>query len=355
MDGPLKTLKSRYDEESHLVARWLVHLEECLGTEGASIFDRAIREADVTRSALDRGEGLGLGQLDAVVRSARRHRPEIRLRLMASLHLLDIGLMGFAAMSSDRVIQALRIARRYHTLTSDRFDQALDVQGKTAVIYHVPKATYLHEVQDIAEDSIAGTWTLLGSLLGPGAEPEFPSASVHFEHPAPDYVDVYHEVFRCPCHFEAERTELRFPAEWLDRPVVTANPAVAELCNAMCEQIMGPRQESLDTPDEVARLLLSQKGRRILSLEEAADMMNMSPSQLRKRLYRAGTSYKRIVVDTRMALARHYLETSRLPVQNIAYLLDYSEAAAFTRAFKREIGISPQQYRHHAQQVEAST
>ena len=47
-------------------------------------------------------------------------------------------------------------------------------------------------------------------------------------------------------------------------------------------------------------------------------------------------------------LARHYLETSRLSIQNIAYLLDYSEAAAFTRAFKREFGFSPQEYRDEA-------
>jgi AraC-like DNA-binding protein len=348
MEGPLTALNSRHDEESRLVARWLIRLEECLGPEGASIFNEAMRDAGVSQTTLDRPEGLRLGHLNAAVVSARRHRPEIRLRLMAAVNLTDHGLMGFAAMSSDRIIDALRIATRYHDLTSDRFDYVLDVRGETAYFRHIPKPSYLHQLLDIAEDAVTGTWRSLELLIGPGAAPDFPSASVHFAYPAPDYVDVYHEVFPCPCHFDAERTELRVPAAWLDRPVATANPAVAELCNAMCEQILGPRHGKSNTPDEVARLLLSQEGRRILPLEEAAEKLNMSPSQLRKRLYRAGTSYKRIVVETRMALARHYLETSRLPVQNIAYLLDYSEAAAFTRAFKREVGVSPQDYREQA-------
>ena len=81
-------------------------------------------------------------------------------------------------------------------------------------------------------------------------------------------------------------------------------------------------------------------------LEEAAAELNLSPGQLRKRLYRAGTSYKQIVLDIRMALAQHYLQDTALPVQEIAYLLDYSQPAPFSRAFKAYFGLSPEQSRN---------
>jgi len=36
------------------------------------------------------------------------------------------------------------------------------------------------------------------------------------------------------------------------------------------------------------------------------------------------TSYKNIVLDVRMALACHYLESTHLTIREIAYLLDYA-------------------------------
>jgi AraC-like DNA-binding protein len=88
----------------------------------------------------------------------------------------------------------------------------------------------------------------------------------------------------------------------------------------------------------------------MLRLEEAAEQLLLSPNQLRKRLYRAGTTYKALVLKTRMELARHYLLDTHLSVQEIAYLLDYSTPAPFSRAFKQYFGLAPEYYR----QAEAS-
>ncbi len=345
MEPQLETLNSRSDERSRIVARWLAHLETCLGEDGAEWFAEELRKTGVTQEALRKEEGLDIDQLEEVVRAARRDRPDIRLRLMKSLQAPDIGIMGFAAMSTDRIDKAIEITLSYHEQTSNRYDLELTIEGDEAALRPVVKPTFFHEMLDISEDSLAGMWRLLELFLGAAMKSEFARASAHFEHAKPAYVDAYADTFKCRWQFEAERTELRFPAEWMSLPVATANPAVAELCRSMCERILGPRHDRSKTSEDITRLLLSRSGRKMLALGEAAEKMHMSQSQLRKRLYREGTSYKRIVADTRMALARHYLNTSRLTIQNIAYLLDYSEAPAFTRAFKREVGVSPQEYR----------
>ncbi len=75
------------------------------------------------------------------------------------------------------------------------------------------------------------------------------------------------------------------------------------------------------------------------------EAMNVTAAQLRKRLYQLGTSYKEVVLDVRMNLAQHYLDSTALPIQEIAYLLDYSQPAPFSRAFKRQFGTSPQHWR----------
>ena len=44
-------------------------------------------------------------------------------------------------------------------------------------------------------------------------------------------------------------------------------------------------------------------------------------------------------------LAAGYIEQSQLAITEIAYLLGFSDASNFTRAFRRWHGVSPRQYR----------
>jgi AraC-like DNA-binding protein len=152
-------------------------------------------------------------------------------------------------------------------------------------------------------------------------------------------------------HFDAGQTELKIPSAWLNRPITSANVLMSDVTAAVCERVLGPgRSSRADTARSVRRLLLSRPGKRMLRLEEAAEAMRMSTAQLRKRLYRAGTSYKKIVLEVRMGLARHYLESTHLSIQEIAYLLDYAQPGPFSRAFKKYFGSSPKSIRNQPQQ-----
>ena len=110
-------------------------------------------------------------------------------------------------------------------------------------------------------------------------------------------------------------------------------------------EVLGPGDRNADTSQQVRSLLLSRPGRKMLRLEGAAEHLRLSPGQLRKRLYRTGTSYKKLVLEMRMELAKHYLLDTQLSVQEISYLLDYSQPAPFSRAFKLHHSLAPDQCR----------
>ena len=340
----LNTL-SLQDEIGRVAGNWLEHLERLLVPDHPVLYKQALNKARITPDYASEEVQISFDQLDSALRLVRQHVPDITLRLMNSLQPLDLGVLGYAMVSSDNVGKALELEQQYHELTTDRFYQELTIEGPEAVVRPVPRLRFVHEASDIAEDALVGTWRLLRDLLGPGIEAEQSKARALFEYPEPDYGSLYQEVFACELQFGAGETSLRFPAEWLDRPVATANDVAADVCVAMCERLLGSGSSSLDTVRKVRRLLLSRPGRHMLHLEEAAEQLHMSPNQFRKRLYRSGTSYKRIVLDVRMALARHYLEATLMSVSDIAYLLDYSQPAPFIRAFRRYTGMTPVQCR----------
>lgn len=337
-------IESRKAEQSKISTNFLARMAEVLREpEEQSLLEAALRRAGISQKNIHERRDIEQRQVDRVVQDVLRHVPDITLRMFARAELSDLGIMGYAAINSDTVGRALDLMYQYHELTSDRYYDTFSVEDGVAVVTPTPRLRHMENFKNIAEDSLAGNWRVLNLLLGPRVDTS--GAEVCFDFPAPDYRQTFHEVFDCNVSFGAERNELRFPAEWLRLPVASANQTLADVCTAMCDRLLGA-QKSRETSQMVRRLLLSRPGRRMYRLEEAAAELNLSPGQLRKRLYRAGTSYKHIVLEIRMALAQHYLQDTALPVQEIAYLLDYSQPAPFSRAFKAYFGVAPEQSRN---------
>jgi AraC-like DNA-binding protein len=72
----------------------------------------------------------------------------------------------------------------------------------------------------------------------------------------------------------------------------------------------------------------------------------MSSRTLQRRLSQQGLSYQRVLDRVRRETAEKSIADSALSIGEIAYLVGYSEPAAFHRAFRRWTGTTPQTYRH---------
>jgi AraC-like DNA-binding protein len=70
---------------------------------------------------------------------------------------------------------------------------------------------------------------------------------------------------------------------------------------------------------------------------------------LSRHLADEGTSFGEILDRLRNRLAIRYLEDDRVSIQQTAWLLGYSEIAAFNHAFKRWTGTSPSRVRKSAE------
>lgn len=67
----------------------------------------------------------------------------------------------------------------------------------------------------------------------------------------------------------------------------------------------------------------------------------MSSKPLERRLGERGSSYRALAESIGRDFAKRYLVDSQLRLQQIAYLLGYSESASLARAFKRWTGSTP--------------
>ena len=79
-----------------------------------------------------------------------------------------------------------------------------------------------------------------------------------------------------------------------------------------------------------------------------AQHLSLSERSFRRRLAEEGTTFSDILDRVGNSLALRYLEDRRISLQQIAWLLGYSELSAFNHAFKRWSGTSPRSARQRS-------
>jgi AraC family transcriptional activator FtrA len=82
------------------------------------------------------------------------------------------------------------------------------------------------------------------------------------------------------------------------------------------------------------------------SLTELAALSHTSPRTLQRRFVSlTGASASRWIVDERLAVARELLESSRLPIEQIAHRVGFSSADLLRKHFTPRFGTPPSRYR----------
>ena len=82
-----------------------------------------------------------------------------------------------------------------------------------------------------------------------------------------------------------------------------------------------------------------------ISDDKVADALFMSTRTLQRRLSEEGLTYKQLLESVRHTLAGQYIRDEKLSLNEISYLLGFSEQSSFSRAFKRWTGTSPSEAR----------
>lgn len=82
-----------------------------------------------------------------------------------------------------------------------------------------------------------------------------------------------------------------------------------------------------------------------MGLAEVADRLHMNERSLGRQLQKEGTSFRKIKQDYFLDQALAYLQDQSINITEIAEIMGYSETCAFMRAFQRQTGMTPGQYR----------
>lgn len=151
----------------------------------------------------------------------------------------------------------------------------------------------------------------------------------------------FRRIFGIMPNFNQPIIRIGFDLASLAKPLPAANPELFSSAQDYGSQILGLTKFDSTFSSTVANYIAGALQRGAASEARACAELGVTVRTLQRNLAAEGTTFKALMEDTRMRLARHYLLNTNLSLTAIAFLLGYSELSAFSRAARVWLGDSP--------------
>jgi AraC-like DNA-binding protein len=172
----------------------------------------------------------------------------------------------------------------------------------------------------------------------------FPKA-IRFTHKEPSYRAEYDRIFGVPVFFESHMNAFLIDEAFLNIKLPRPNPYLSEILSARADKLLKNLETSKTTRGRVENLLILVLHTGEASMDMIAGKLGVSRQTLFRKLKAEGTTFEKVLDALRYKLALEYLKRKKASVNQTAYLVGFSEPAAFSRAFKRWTGYSPRMMR----------
>lgn len=269
--------------------------------------------------------------------------PQFGLMAGRMWRLDDLGGVGEVVRNCATVGEALEALTVYQQLNSGG---GLTFITRCAAIVDIGYAIYypgIEGVDQIYDCVLAGGFNFLRELAGARWLP----TEVLLPHSRPADTIHYRTLFKVTPRFDSEICALRFPAYWLDRPVEGADSRrKREAISRVAQQSTQP-----NLLHQVVRALRTLLLSGSSSGNDLARMLSMHRRTLNRRLRQEGTTFQSVLDEVRFEVARQMLCYSDLALDDLAAALGYAGISPFMRTFRRWSGMTPGQWRRHAQQA----
>ena len=246
--------------------------------------------------------------------------------------------------SSPTIAEAFANATQFSSLISDALTSSLEKkEQQTKVSFAInPNWAVLEAqaVQQVIDMTLVCTLKSIYWLTGKKHAP----AEVHLNYPATKKKKEYYRIFDCTVKFNEPVPAVIFHNPVLNQPVPSYNLGLLDFLKKMANEEI--QQLTTEDPliNAIKQFILKNLPQKTNVNEVAAELL-LSPRTLQRKLRELNTNFKSIEKNILLQLSKKLLLHEERNIEEISYLLGFSESSALIRFFKQGMGVSPKQYK----------
>jgi AraC-like DNA-binding protein len=236
---------------------------------------------------------------------------------------------------------AIEDAMRFALLNSEYSEWTLERDKGLAMLVRRTRVAYDAPIMQIQTLAVVLVYKAIVAVCGR----KVPLRQVQFTHRRPARSDRLEAYFGAPVRFNQNFTGLVFAESELRSPIPTRDANVHRLLTAHLASLAAGCSRDEDLVTRVRHHIKQTVGSRHCNLDGICLRSGIHPRALQRALREQRLTFRQLLHDVRQELAEDYFRNSSLSVLELTELLGYSNASAFSRAFKQRTGMSPQQWK----------
>lgn len=281
-------------------------------------------------------------RFEAIICSAIAMTGEPALGLLVGqrLTIASHGLLGLAVVSCSTVLEGAEVLARFMPVRTSLVSFAVEGTPQGARVCFDGAGLVGDTRRAVLEAVVLSVKNVLDTISVGHCQ----VSGVAFAFEDPGYASLARELFGCEIEYGASWSGFSLPLKSLEAPLKTADPEALREAALVCQRELDALTADASVSARVRRVILAKRDG-MPSLQVTARMLHMTPRTLHRRLVDEGTSFRGIIEEVRHTLALQHLRSGRSSMQEIAYMLGYSDLANFRRAFKRWEAVPPSSFK----------
>jgi len=258
-----------------------------------------------------------------------------------------LGPVGNAMLSCATLGAALHRFVDYFGLVQDATEFTLSVEGGSAILrYRILDP----DIWPRQQDSLF-TLSIIGQLLRRAVNFSWDQVQISLESGDRVAAAQLCRLIGISCQDNADFNAIRFPAAFLDLPLVETNAVLAPDYKLL-NQGIAKKRRAMNVVLRVRTAVYRHLGSPEIDQGRIATELGMSTRTLRRKLAEENSCFQQIVLGCRMRHAAHQFQSRRnISIADLALRVGYSEHSAFTRAFSKWSGMPPHAFLKHTQAI----
>jgi AraC-like DNA-binding protein len=323
------------------LARGLMELAAAKGASREQMAERSQIDLDELQ---DQDRRIPFAKYVALMRAGKElcDDPALALHYGEADDLSQISIVGLLGQAAETMLDAFAQINRYGRLVIEVDGPANRFQGSPR-----PDGLWLVDTRQNPNDFPELTESTFARLIC--APRQFGvtqiAKAVHVTHAAPAYRDEYARIYGAPVTFESDWNAMQIDEAWINHRIQLQPRYVFGILSEHADALLRQLESSKSARGRAESLLMPILHTGDTGMDLIAGKMGLSRQTLLRRLKAEGVTFEKVLDELRRKLALHYLGGKKVSVNETAYLVGFSDPAAFSRAFKRWTGSSPRTMR----------